>query len=533
LGACSLGVDMEFEDDDIFERLGEVKPITKDTSYPALNETFGVHRAAIQALAGDAARQREAAEKMRVEMEKELKQAKKNESAIWVPGGEASRMDARYLLPDGSVRLGNTKLRYSLPDGSTDEVSVPGLLTDPYPVTREQQRLQNAYAGMAVAFRRAVALRIRAPWTDPLVRLAFRSFRRSALDMPGRTGDFLRSMYADPELWKRVISGTAGSGGEMINNPTTAEIRRPTYLLRRIPGLVKTREAVSSTFKQPIVTGKALGRRRGTTSNDPATYPVQQFTTSDAAVVVVDRVINSLLDPNWINDAGNVLADPMGEVVDWLMQGDADTLELAFLHGDTASSHQDAIDTWTLGSYYTAGRLGGSDSPAKFWIGWRARAVDDSATASAGGTWEATDHWGTLELMGSLGAGAVTITGLHCLYTQLVSNSLFLTIQNYGNAATLVTGEIGSIGGKPLIISEFITNDFDSTNGLFTGSNASTEMLFVNTDKYTHYEHTSGSDDYDVTYPEKGAQYVGMQRRSVLTCEATTGEKPCALLYNL
>ena len=58
-------------------------------------------------------------------------------------------------------------------------------------------------------------------------------------------------------------------------------------------------------------------------------------------------------------------------------------------------------------------------------------------------------------------------------------------------------------------------------------------MVYADTSAYCHYEHAAGSDDFDVSYPERGAQYVGMVKRSVLAPEVISTETPCAVVYNL
>ncbi len=331
-----------------------------------------------------------------------------------------------------------------------------------------------------------------------------------------------------------MIDGSSGSGGELIQNPTMGAVRRPTDLARRIPGLIQARQAPSTSFKAPIVTGRALAKLRGSTQADPSRYPVSNFTTSDTTISVVDRTVMALLDKLWATDSGMILADPIGFVMDWLMSGDIDSLAMAMLHGDTAGTHMDTLSTWTMGGLYTAGALDGSDTSLKFWLGLRGRAHDDSNTASASGTFSAADHFGAIELLGTRAGGSVAmLTGLHALYTQLLPLADFTTVDVAGPRATLQTGELGRIGNTPVIISQMLPNQFDTTSGVYTGSNLGSIAVYADLSAWTHYEHDGGSEDFDVSYPERGAQYIGMTRRSILTPEVISTEKPVAVLYNL
>jgi hypothetical protein len=519
---------------DQLDQIGELRALDKSRAAEQLLEHIRVHRNVLLEVRGDSQRLFERMERMLPETQALLKQANRDARAEWVPMGDAARMDARYMLADGSIRFGRSVDEVRLPDGSVERFITHGLLTDPYPVTKEQKRARDAYASFALAFTRVNNPRTNGKvWDDALLRKSWIALRKALLDLPGQVGAFCRSMFSDAALFQRVVDKTSGTGGELLLVPQIGDIRRPSDLARRIPGMVRMQEAAARSFKQPIVTGRGISKLRGSTTNDPGAFPVRNFTSSETTITVVDREITALIDTLWTADAASLMDDPMGFVMQWLESGDIDTLELAFLHGDTAASHQDTIATWTMGGYYTAGDLDGSASPLKFWIGFRARAADDSATVSAGGTWGADDHFGAIELMGNHAAGRVAaFTGLHCLYTQLLDDSNFLTVDKMGERATLVTGEIGAIGGVPIVISEFMPNDFANT-GLYTGSGSTTAMVFADLDAWTYYEHIPGAGDFDVTYPERGAQYVGMVRRGVLSPTCISTEKPAALLYIL
>lgn len=526
---------MPIEENALDQIATDIQPFDKGTSLRDVHGLLETHRHALREVSGDAQRTAERLERMLPEMEKKMAAAKAEAGARYVPLGDADLVDARYVMPDGSVRLGKSTEKYTLPDGSEDEYVRQGLLTD-RPVTREQDEAQRAYAGLALAYQRASRYSRKGanPWTDPLVKRSFRHFRKTMMAIPGKTGAYLRKLFTEPELMKRAVSNTSGSGGELVAVPTIAIVRRPADLARRVVGLIRVIEVPASSFKRPVVTGRALAKKRGSITDDPARYPVRTFTTSDDTVTVVNQELTALLDPLWVTETSNILEDPMSLVNDWLMRGWGDSWEISYLHGDTAGSHQDAIASWTLGSYFTAGDLDGTNSPLKWWIGLRARAVNDSKTVSAGGTWDASDHFGAIELLGNHAGGrVVSITGLHCLYTQLLDYDKFLTLDAFGQRATLITGEIGSIGGVPVIISEFMSDDFDSSSGLFTGSNSSSEIVYTNADAWTYYEHTPGSDDFDVSYPERGAQYVGGVRRGVLSPTCIDAETPASVLYNL
>lgn len=516
---------------DAFSALGAFRAIDSGTASADLSDLLGRHHAAIVQSGGTLVRQGEALARMEGETQKLLRKAKSEGRAEWVPGGDSKRMDARYLREDGSVLFGRVFEDVEMPNGTVEKVVRHGFLSDPFPVVAEQLRARNAHSSLTLAMHRAKRMNLADPWADPFVRKSFLQFRKAMQAVPGQTGEFLRTAFGSMAELKRVISNTANSGAELILVPTMANLRRPADLARRIPGLFRTREVASPSFKQPIVTGRALATRRGATTNTPAQYPVSDFVSGDTTLTVVDQVIMALIDPLWVSDASLILEDPMGFVLQWLESGYIDSLELAMLHGDTGT-HQDAISSWTMGGLYTAGRLDGTNAATKWWKGVRARAYDDSNNISAGGSFDIADHFAAVEAMGNHGNESVAITGLHCLYTQVLPYSGFTTVDKMGALATQITGEIGKLGKSPLIISEMVPNDFANT-GLYTGSGTTTEIVYVDPTAYEYYEYSGGADDFDQLYPDKGAQYVGMVRRGLFAPTCVDTEKPAAVSYNL
>lgn len=516
-------------DGSALERLGTLKPIDGSVTAAQLNDQLGTTRAAVQEVAGDVGRLHERLAKIVPETEALLKTAQREARAEWVPAGGVADAERRYLREDGAVQLGRTTTRIVFPgtDGDGVDVVREGLLTEAHTLCPEHEELRRTFVNYAAAYTVT-----RRNWRSPLLRKSFLAFRAAAVEFPGKIGAYFRDAFASVESLKRVVSNTAGSGAELIGVPTVADVRRPHDIARRVVGLVPELTVAQSSFKAPIVTGRSLSKKRGATTDDPAAYPVQTWTTSDETFTVVDRVAQAVVDDNYETEGALVSADPMGDVVRWLESGDADTLEIAFIHGDTAGTHQDTINTWTLGNYYSAGALGGSASPAKHWIGFRARAFDDSATVAGGGSFDSSDHYGALALMGPLGANAVMLTGLYAYYTQLLNYSSFTTVDKFGPNATLLTGTLGRIGDTSVVWSQFLANEYAST-GLYTGSGTTSTLVYFQPMAWRHYAMSGADMAWDVSREERGARYLGIKRRSVLKPWTVSGEKPAAVIINV
>jgi len=531
--------DGEFEDgieDDEF-RAGDLKLLDDDNGKSAdqLIDTVNRHTQIVQRFEGDIAKVQDFARRAVPDTQKLLAEAKRNAKAEWIPAGSVREFEALYLDSDDTPKMGRHTVSIPLPGGQTYQQKRHGVLTDPHPVIEEQKRAQRAYDGLVVAIMRARARKLAGAqrYSDPLVQVAWVQLRGALRSLPGTIGKYFRVKLDDADWLRSVIDGSAGSGGEVIPDPELAGLRRPTDLARRIPGLVGVRPAPSRSFHPIRVTGRILGQTRRVTEADPSRFPSTKFTTAKSTITVVDQVYMALLDNLFAGDAAGMLADPLGFVMSWIDEGRMDTMELAFLHSDGDGDIADVQGTWTMGGYYSAGDLDGATSALGWWQGWRARAAADSNTLSAGGSFDMADHFGALELLGNLANDAVAITGLHCLYTQLLGNSIFTTWEKMGPAATQITGTMGMIGNTRLVISEFMADEFDSSSGVYTGSNASSAITYVNASRYDYYDLAAGAGEFEAERVEYGAQYVGAVDRGILDYNGIPTEKPAAILYNL
>jgi len=527
-------------DGSVFTPLGERVEFTNQVAAAALNDTFNAQRVAIlelnariEADRATAADRAAMIDRMSGDLSEALRADRRGRTEAFVAQGDAADVDHRFLLPDGSIRFRSQPISIPTPEGDIMVVA-PGLLDTRTPASPAHAALRNAF------HRYKMASFLRANGVDGTGEIAKRVWAqevRPAMErMPGRVGEFLRSMLNDPATFKRVINATSGTGGDLISNPTMG-VRRPTSMPRLVAGLVRRQAVTNKTFVPATIAGRGLPRARAVITNDPARFTPQAFTTGTASVSLPDFVINALVDSNWFRDVAPV-ADGLQLVLDWLDQAEADGIEVMLLHGDTAATHQDTLSTMTLGSYFASGQLDGSDSPLKKWLGLRARAADDSTMTSAGASFTASDLVTPAASLNTWDSGSVLLAGLKSIYT-VATTSEFVTVDKFGAQAFVqagapsAAGAVGSIAGKRVYISEFLPNVVDTTNGLITGSNAGGCLILWNPRSTVIYEMDSPEADYDVSQPERGARYIGRNMTALLNFEVVSGEKPVASLYNI
>jgi len=136
-------------------------------------------------------------------------------------------------------------------------------------------------------------------------------------------------------------------------------------------------------------------------------------------------------------------------------------LEDSIINGDTA--------------YATA------NSPRKLYDGLR-KIANVNAVDSAG-TISLANINATRKLMGSYGINPkdLAIIVNPSSYYQLFDISEFLTVDKIGAKATIMTGQVGSLFGFPVYVSEYIANTLTAAGADNTGADTKTEALIVNT----------------------------------------------------
>jgi hypothetical protein len=115
--------------------------------------------------------------------------------------------------------------------------------------------------------------------------------------------------------------------------------------------------------------------------------------------------------------------------------------------------------------------------------GLRAASFDKATTLNV----NAIDSAKLLELISKLGeyaaADKVLIVSPEALYQNLLGLAEVITLDKFGPQATILTGQMGSIFGMPIVVSRFLSDDLH-TNGLFTGASATTGILCVSRESW-------------------------------------------------
>ena len=114
-----------------------------------------------------------------------------------------------------------------------------------------------------------------------------------------------------------------------------------------------------------------------------------------------------------------------------------------------------------------------------------------------------------------------------------ISEILKGQIKNFGAEAEVSeVGQVLSIGGVPLILSEFIPAD-EANTGLYTGSGTYGSIVIGDTGGWRWDVVSALESDWEVSEQHRGAVYIGRKRNYRLTKATASGDKPAAVIYYL
>jgi hypothetical protein len=152
-----------------------------------------------------------------------------------------------------------------------------------------------------------------------------------------------------------------------------------------------------------------------------------------------------------------------------LMRGLANGLENALINGDVQSTHQDNDTT-------------GSTNVAKSFNGLRRLAIANTWTVDVS-TFTLAALRSMRAAMGQYGINPdeLVILASNAAYIKMLGWEQVLTLDKYGQNATVLTGELLRVDGIPVIVSPYMRQNLDSTgvNSATGANNTKTAILLV------------------------------------------------------
>lgn len=403
---------------------------------------------------------------------------------------------------------------------------VPGLLTDTVTCGAWHERAKrHAQNASIVALVRSGA---RDDLTDP------RTVKRLAPKSIKRLNYWLRQ--GPDDLVKRVFTDTAGVGGEFIPDVTIPDIVVHAGLLsaQLASGLLRQDPMSSSTVTNPFagagLTPYLMGKA---TADDPAQYSASTMDTDERQRTAIKWGVRSVVDADAdedsIVDSQRILIEQIGRAI---ALGRDDLL----FNGDSTASHGDTgIANWNPRSVWSSGKLGSSVDHRRAYIGLRHRALDIGSGATKDLSTMSSAN--ILELRAKLepphgGGDLVMFVPEEVLIKHILDLDEVATVDKYGSAASVLTGEVARLFGMRVVPAYMLTKDLNASGVYDHSTTTKGQMVIANIARWRWgvRRGLQVETDKDIT---RGVHNIVASRRDVLWSPDSTTTRNVAYGYNI
>lgn len=427
-----------------------------------------------------------------------------------------------YVRDAADGRSGKPELRwvggYERGHGQDESSWQPGLLDDE-PQTEWQKRLQ------MLNEQKTFVRRCTTSGKSPISDAALARHLRSA---PASLAPFVKT-FAD----------ASGVGASFIPDTLSPDFEREYMLNRRVEALFPVYPMGGKELRIPFLTsGLRPYKKVATSTDDPAQYGLSSIAEALRSFTVAGLAVRTQIDEDTEEDA-IIAALPFlrGEVISAISDG----VEDAIINGDTTASHGDTgLASWDIAGRWGSTGLGGSTDHRRVWVGLRHRAIAVSNTTDQGAA-ETTAGFqtaiGKLASPHGLSGNAVNpqlvcvVSPLYFLKKMLGFTEV-LTVDKFGPRATVLTGQLASLMGVPLIPSEFM-DDMYNASGIYDNSTKTKGAFAIfNRSRFMMGNRRAvGVDmDRDIT---RGIKNLVATRRTLLFTVDSATKKNVHLSYNL
>jgi len=254
---------------------------------------------------------------------------------------------------------------------------------------------------------------------------------------------------------------------------------------RKVSGMFAEIKMPSNPYKFPVLSNGSIARRVGAIT---ALSPAQAFKTDKTILFDAVKLTNQYELPEELNEDSAV--DMIKAIRQELIEGQEKALEIAILEGDADGTHQhhfsqlpDVVAGTTIASIL-------AETPEAVFDGLRKRALGAGAagTVDAGGN--SITEAELSQARGKLGKFGVDPKGLAWIpspktYNQMLQLDDVRTLEQYGQQATVLSGELAKYEGAPVVPSEWLREDCAAT-GVNTvgGPNDTGSIILVNRKRF-------------------------------------------------
>jgi len=351
----------------------------------------------------------------------------------------------------------------------------------------------------------------------------------------GLDAKLMDHMEKSPRIIQRLFSDASAVGEDFVPDLYLPELARklyaPTALEAAFPTLTMTSKELKIPFSSAAVAPYLKSGASWTSigASDSATSQISVTAQSFAARITADE---------------DTAADSIVAAMDYFRQELQTALssgvEDAILNGDTTAAHADLATPgsprlWDAsGRWNTGSVISDASDHRRSFIGLRAAAFDKGTGRNAAAM-TYVDIMATRSLLGSgyqASGDLLMVVSPSVMVKHLLALDEVSTLDNFGPAASILTGSIAKLAGMDVLISGFMTEDLDAA-GVYTGGVSDTQTGYVICHRpswrVANYKPTTVDMDREIS---KGQVEIVATRRTALVDMSDTN-KSVAYGYNV
>jgi len=333
-------------------------------------------------------------------------------------------------------------------------------------------------------------------------------------------------MRVAPVGIRRIFSdGTAALGGAWVPDIVLPVMERELQAERRVEALFNTYQMAGKEERLPFLSlGLTPYIRSVPTTDDPTIFTRSSMTAAQRSITAHSFAVSSQLDEDGTEDSViNAMETVRQEAVSAMVDG----FEDAIINSDATASHQDLSTAgtreWNIRSRW-GGTTGGAADHRRTFTGLRARSTDVSSTTDQNAAQTFAGFMtarAKLDSPHGVAGSLICIVSPEYLTAKMMEFTQVVTVEKYGPQAVVLTGQLASLGGIPVVMSEFVGADLAAT-GLYTGSGATTGMLILNRDRFRVGSLKGATVELDKDITRGCINVVSTMRKTFYTVDSST-----------
>jgi len=329
----------------------------------------------------------------------------------------------------------------------------------------------------------------------------------------------------------KAFTDNAGVGAEWIPDQFSTDLYQTFQIPRGLRALLPSVQMERETLLIPKLNRGGRPYIKGQITDDLAKYQASTIETAQKTVRAKGLATLMNIDDASGEDSAFAIIPAMSRQI---AQDLEDAFEDCMINGDSAVTHQDDIANWNIRERWGASGLGSSADHRRLFRGMRASAIDKSSIKDFAGS--AMTFAGFMDAVAQLGELAVgnkvCVVSPEALVANFLQLDQVVTLEKFGAQATILTGQLASLAGIPIVMSSFIGADMNG-NGLYDNvTKDKTGFLVFNTDSWYQYlrRQITVESDKDIT---SGAIQIVSTMRAVMDSPDAEAVKNVVYGYDL